>query len=898
MHLLFILIAAMIGAASYSYSGLILGGIVGYMFAELITLKKRVEQLEGETEEIVLDDELMQHDSEVTSPSVESMPSEEKRFTGETFSESTTERKSHSEVKSTKSQPDPDQVDTISLSFFEETLGKVNKQLLQFFTGTNLMLKVGLIVLFFGVAFLLKYAAQQNLLPIEFRLMGGALLGIALLILGWRLRAAYLNYGLGLQGGGIGILYLVVFASSKIYSLLPLGLALGIMIGLVLLSTVLAVIQDGSGLAIFGAIGGFLAPVLLSSGEGSHVVLFSYYGLLNVTILTISWYKAWRLLNLVGFFFTFGIATLWGSRGYQPEHFSTTEPFLILYFLFYVIISILFAYKQAPRLKGFIDGPLVFGLPLVVSGLQYSLVKDFQYGMALSCCGLGFFYLLVATLLWKKIGKGMRLLCEAFLALGVVFASLAIPLGFDSNWSTATWALEGGAMVWIGVRQQRQLARIFGIVLQLAAAWMFLDSVFYPYTNYAFLNRHFLGCICIGAASLFSSYHLGLQQSVLKRWESSSVIPLLVWGMIWIYYGGLRETQHSYVHLNPDNVLLMFSCAITIVFTILARIVSWKNLAVAQLVYLPAMYVCLIWGINLTPTQPHLFTGWGWLAWLLALLSQYRLMHHLDPIWPKNWAGITHCATLWLVLVLGSYELSWLAQHQFLLEKAWGYLSWGLLPSAAIVLLLRGGHLLSWPVDKWRKYYLGLCIWGLVIWLSCWLVAGLLLDGNPAPLPYIPLVNPLEMAQLFGLVTLSFWVLCCDRERSFLPNQVTDQHVIWGVSLLVFFSLHGVIARSTHVYGNVPYFLPDMFDSVVFQAAVAGLWSFLALGATIWATKKSNRIVWCCGAFLLGMVVLKLFLIDLSGTGTIARIVSFLLVGCLMLVIGYFSPIPPRAREQ
>jgi uncharacterized membrane protein len=46
------------------------------------------------------------------------------------------------------------------------------------------------------------------------------------------------------------------------------------------------------------------------------------------------------------------------------------------------------------------------------------------------------------------------------------------------------------------------------------------------------------------------------------------------------------------------------------------------------------------------------------------------------------------------------------------------------------------------------------------------------------------------------------------------------------------------------------------------------------------------------------MVVLKLFIVDLSGTGTIARIISFLVVGILMLIIGYFSPLPPKPKEN
>ena len=71
----------------------------------------------------------------------------------------------------------------------------------------------------------------------------------------------------------------------------------------------------------------------------------------------------------------------------------------------------------------------------------------------------------------------------------------------------------------------------------------------------------------------------------------------------------------------------------------------------------------------------------------------------------------------------------------------------------------------------------------------------------------------------------------------------------------------------------------------------------MALVITVWAARSGNRRIWCVGALLLAMVVIKLFAIDLSGTGTVARIVSFLVVGFLMLIIGYFSPLPPKKTE-
>jgi uncharacterized membrane protein len=58
------------------------------------------------------------------------------------------------------------------------------------------------------------------------------------------------------------------------------------------------------------------------------------------------------------------------------------------------------------------------------------------------------------------------------------------------------------------------------------------------------------------------------------------------------------------------------------------------------------------------------------------------------------------------------------------------------------------------------------------------------------------------------------------------------------------------------------------------------------------------RFVWLTGAGLLAVVVIKLFLVDLSSSGTVERIISFVGVGILLLVIGYVSPVPPRKQEE
>jgi uncharacterized membrane protein len=64
------------------------------------------------------------------------------------------------------------------------------------------------------------------------------------------------------------------------------------------------------------------------------------------------------------------------------------------------------------------------------------------------------------------------------------------------------------------------------------------------------------------------------------------------------------------------------------------------------------------------------------------------------------------------------------------------------------------------------------------------------------------------------------------------------------------------------------------------------------------ASRFQQRPVWFIGASLLGVVVIKLFLVDLARVETVARIVSFLVVGGLTVLIGYVSPLPPRAEQE
>jgi len=240
-----------------------------------------------------------------------------------------------------------------------------------------------------------------------------------------------------------------------------------------------------------------------------HVVLFSYYAVLNAGILAVAWFKAWRPLNIAGFVFTFAIGTAWGVLKYRPEDFATTEPFLVLFFLFYLGISVLFTLRQPPDLKGYVDGTLVFGTPLAAFGLQSAMLHgrllELAYSaLAYSALAVSALYLTLAWLL-KRRGDNQRLLFEAFLALGVVFLTLTVPLALDVRWNSITWAIEGAALVWVGCRQDRILPRVFGSLLIAAAGCLAATRFAYHGQGFALPLVDYYGVLALSAAAIFAA---------------------------------------------------------------------------------------------------------------------------------------------------------------------------------------------------------------------------------------------------------------------------------------------------------------------------------------------------------------------------------------------------------
>ena len=763
----------------------------------------------------------------------------------------------------------------------------------EYFTGGNTLVRAGVVVLFFGVAFLLRYLAEHTHVPIEFRLAAVACGAIVLLVIGWRLRTRRPGYALALQGGAIGILYLTVFSALRLYSLLSPTAAFASLAALSALTATLAVLQGSLAVALLAVTGGFLAPFLASTGEGNHVILFSYFAVLNAAILGIAWFRSWRLLNLAGFAFTFVLSTVWGVLSYRPQDFATTEPFLVVFFLLYVAIAILYSTRQPPTLHGYIDGTIIFGTPIAAFGLQAAMLHDHRLGLAYSALTVSALYVALAWLLHRRRGDLQRLLVEAFMALGVAFLTLAVPLALNGRWSAASWALEGAALVWVGCRQSRRLPRAFGALLQLAAGGALVLTLS---SGGAVPAGTYLAGLMVGMASAYAAQVMHANKAQLADYEGPISGLLFLWGLLWWCIGGWSELEQHIDKAYELSAGLVFATVTALLCSELARRYRMVIALLPTFALLPAM---LLFGIWAAASLHHPLSQGGWIAWPFAFVGFYLIAWRHDDALVTPMTNTLHAVAVWLLAALVSWELAWTITQEVGSSGSWSAIAWAIVPAAALAALPYAAPRIAWPLRAHRDAYLVLASAGLALYLGLWSITTNWLVSSPsAPLPYLPLANPLDVVQGLVLFVLIRFCLRLRSEGHPSVSNVDQRPMVAALALLGFIWLNAVLLRTLHQWAGVPYELKAMLDSTLVQSALSIFWALLALTTMLIATRIRARVVWLTGAVLLVAVVFKLFLVDLSSIGTIERIVSFVGVGLLMLVLGYFSPLPPAAEES
>lgn len=403
-----------------------------------------------------------------------------------------------------------------------------------------------------------------------------------------------------------------------------------------------------------------------------------------------------------------------------------------------------------------------------------------------------------------------------------------------------------------------------------------------------FLHRP--GAAAVIAVSGLASGLLVRRSSVRAGVGSGFSWFALAWGAGWWLAGGLLEISHRLPSWRLP-MALGFVVASLGAAALTAERARWPHLNALGVLILPTLAVCLVLSIV---EVSHPLGRYGWVAWPVALAVYYRFLRVRDDVLGVLLRAL-HAGGFWVLAALIGAEVHW--QVGRVAGGVW-------LPVAALgamLLLVAGalgaGRWPAWPCGPHRRLYVTVCTGPVLIVAAMALfVMMLLLDGDPAPFRFVPVFNPLEMAAAPLLVLAFAWRRAAAAAGDHALRGLVDSR--WALTL----APAGVVAatmsvaRTIHHWRDVPWEFAALVRSTELQASLSITWAIIALSAMVVAVRLNRRAMWMAGASFMGLVVAKLFFVDLSSLGAVTRVVSFLGVGALLVVVGYFAPVVPAAR--
>jgi uncharacterized membrane protein len=391
---------------------------------------------------------------------------------------------------------------------------------------------VGIIAVTFGVAFALKYAFENEWVGPRTRVALGALGGLALLGVGERLRRRGLRpYAYVLSGGGLLILYLSIYAAYDFYGLLAQPVAFLLMTLVTAAAVLLSVRLDALPVAVLGLVGGFLTPLLISTGQDNQVALFTYVSLLDAGVLSVAYFKRWRVLDFLSFAGTVVLSLGWAAKFYNHSKLWPTLVFFSLFFVLYSLLAVFHNVLPRRRSRWFDVALLVWNATLYF-GFGYIMLVDAGYerttpathALLVSAFFVALFYAA------RSRCREDRLLVYAYVGAAVTFFTAAVAIALELQWVTVVWSVEALMLTWAGLRSGEGAARRAGLFVYAAALmhWLAFDVNEFERAGGEFvplLNARALSCAALvgslaAAAWLYRRARVGVEGE--RRVASSS----------------------------------------------------------------------------------------------------------------------------------------------------------------------------------------------------------------------------------------------------------------------------------------------------------------------------------------------------------------------------------------
>ena len=400
---------------------------------------------------------------------------------------------------------------------------------------------VGILAILFGVAYAMKYSFERGWVTHRMRFWSGLLFGVSLLAAGmFSERRRYAVLARGFWGGGIGVLFVVLFAGFKLLQvhgepLLGRPLAFAGMALTVIAGVTIAIVYDTRTTAALSAIGGYLVPVLLRTGIPDQIFLFTYLLILTAGFLFLGYWKRWGFLRLL----TFGVVVIYFAGWWLTE--GIGAPWAMLLYpsvVFAFFAAEIVAWSAWRRVADAGLSYVVLGLAATLHTLSgLSVLHDhfiaFRGAFLLATAA---YLLLGARTIARRHPEDMPLaLCYGYGAAALFLLAPVFEDAVHGYWHGCIWALQGAALfaaseVW-GARGH---VRIVGYAAFALAALRLLGydtpeklAQVHPYLP--FWNARGLAFAIVTASFVFGCYRSWRRERAARVHETEHLLTTGLW---------------------------------------------------------------------------------------------------------------------------------------------------------------------------------------------------------------------------------------------------------------------------------------------------------------------------------------------------------------------------------
>lgn len=311
----------------------------------------------------------------------------------------------------------------------------------------NLLSKIGIVTLVLGIGFFVKYAIDKDWINEVGRVAIGVLIGGVLIGIAHKLRKKYNVFSAIMVGGGISVLYITITLAFREYELFSQTIAFILLIIITLFSVLLSLVYDRKELALFSLLGGFASPLLISTGTGNYMVLFSFLFILNSGMLLISMRKRWSVIGIVSFVCTLLFYWGWLLISYEGQRMGALV-FAILFFVQFYLLAVFSHLRSGKQVKPF-QVMLILANNLSAFAASLYVFNDLSIKtQGLITITMAVVNAMVMVVLFKNKTIDKRLI-YLLIAIVLSFVSLAVPVQLNGHVITMFWAAEIVILLWM-----------------------------------------------------------------------------------------------------------------------------------------------------------------------------------------------------------------------------------------------------------------------------------------------------------------------------------------------------------------------------------------------------------------------------------------------------------------